>query len=119
MIGHDDIVKYIQGRLSSKFQVLANFGTEKRWNIRGVFPDVIVMSNDKRILFIIEVETEESIIGSAPQWRNYSNLSGTLYIVVPFAKLNEAKRLAAESGIKTKFGYYTILGNEIKVIYER
>ena len=118
---HDKVINFIANNLKTQFGVLANYGTDKKWHIGGVFPDVILQSlEDGKTMFIIEVETSESLTSNVPQWKNYANLNGTFYIIVPQDRLNDAKKLAVAAGVKGKFGFYNYNNNEVTgVTYER
>lgn len=116
---HDEVIKRITETQNTKFNVLANSSTEKKHTIQGLFPDVILMSKDAdKVAFIIEVETAESFNSSFFQWKMYSNLPYTFYVVVPTALLSQAKAMASISGLKIKFGHYTKNGSDITIQYE-
>ena len=119
---HDKVINFIRGTFATSpiYNVLVNLGTEKKWHIGGIFPDVIVtLKENNSIVFVIEVETGEGLAASIQQWKNYVNLPGTFYIIVPENRLNEAKSLSVVSGVKAKFGFYRYFNNEVtQVIYE-
>lgn len=119
---HDEVIESIRKGLSQNYTVYINPSSSKTFSVAGVYPDVVVCSkNENRALFIIEVETDESITaGAAFQWQKYSKLPYTFYIVVPEIKIQEAKLLAEQADIVAKFGYYNELpsGGGINVVYE-
>ena len=119
---HNEVINFIKETFTTSptYNVLVNFGVEKKWHIGGIFPDVIVtLKENNSIVFIIEVETNGNLVSSIQQWKNYINLPGTFYIVVPENKLNEVKSLAVVSGVKAKFGFYRYVNNKVtEVVYE-
>lgn len=106
------VVEHIKALLSDRFKVLCNVGIEQYY-IGALFPDVIVMDKaTDKILFAIEVKKNGQLSDRILQWKNLPSFPATLYIVVPEAELNNAKGIAAVSGLKAKFGYYTISSDD-------
>ncbi len=106
---HDWVVNIAGGRLdAAKYTVYMNPGSQKNTAVGGEYPDIIVTPRGlNTIQFIIEVETEASVNDSeATQWKLYSELGATFYILVPYSSLKAARSICARKAIRAKFGYY-------------
>lgn len=120
---HDRVVKYIESSLdSTKYDIHTNPGQEKNWHIRGQFPDILLTpKGSKSVQFVLEVETSDTITAEETrnQWKEYANLPGTFYLIVPKESLELAKIICAAQGIPAKFGYFTtnVRGEVIDVNY--
>jgi hypothetical protein len=69
---------------------------------------MLVPRGEKNSTIIIEVETEESVNDNHAdeQWKPYSKLGRTLYLLVPANSLEEAKRIYRRTEVVAKFGQY-------------
>ncbi len=121
---HDKVVEIASENLrrSNQFKVYANPGDSKNTRIGELYPDIIITpQNENRVLFIIEVETADSINANEAisQWKSYSNLGGTFYILVPIESKTLAQNLCNMYGIRAKFGTYFINNyNQLTINYE-
>ena len=73
------------------------------------YPDVIITPiNSNTVQFIIEVETIESVnaFEATSQWKPYSTLGGTFYLLVPTAARVLTESICRQYGIQAKFGTY-------------
>lgn len=100
---HDWVIRKIRekyGRIYSEVNI--NPGDEKNKDVKGLFPDVILV-NHGQIVGIIEVETRETIneefIG---KWKNFSELSNKLTLLVPKELQNAARDLVWKNGLVAK-----------------
>ncbi|SRR6266851_5409234 len=116
------VIKRIEADLSDRFRVIDNTGAEKLL-VAGQFPDVLLyrkmgpISND--LLFTLKVENGGELVDSLPQWKELASAPSTFYIVVPQNKLDEAKKLVSATGVKAKFAWYQVAGDDVvKVSYE-
>jgi hypothetical protein len=108
---HDWIVQTAAARLdATKYSVYINPGAQKNTAVGGEYPDIIVTPRGSNaVQFIIEVETEGSVNDSeAEQWKSYSKLGATFYILVPYPSLQAARTICLRQGIRTRFAYYWI-----------
>jgi hypothetical protein len=84
-------------------------------DIKDRFPDIIVMDRDNNILFIEEVETENSISKRQRDrlWIRYAHLGYAFNLIVPRSKIEEAIKLT--NGLKiNKLYYYELINVEIQ-----
>lgn len=120
---HDRVISYIASTLDRvKYDIYTNPGQEQNWHIRGQFPDVLLTpKGSKSVQFVLEVETSDTITAeeARTQWKEYANLPGTFYLIVPRESLALAKIICAAQGIPAKFGYFTTnpMGAVISVNY--
>ena len=106
---HDRVIRQLQKDLSRrKMDVSINPGAEQNVPVgsgaRKEFPDVVLFSPDKsrKLLGIIEVETGESVnhLEVMAQWAHYARLKAPVYLYVPMASVDVARRLAADHKIQ-------------------
>lgn len=111
---HDRVINYIQKHLDSlKYDIYTNPGSEQNWHIRDQFPDVIVApKGSKSVQFVLEVETGDTVTAdeARTQWKEYTKLPGTFYLIVPQGSLELAQNICSALGISAKFGYFVIDG---------
>lgn len=118
---HDKLIQAAYDGLDkTNHDVYANYNQQKNTSINGQFPDIIVtLKNDKNVKFIIEVETENSItINETKQWKVYSELCETFYLLVPFSLKTKAELLCVQNGIKARFGTYKVSRLGYQISYE-
>lgn len=117
-----NIIGAIRHDLSDRFRVIDNTGLDRKI-VSGMLPDVLLMrqeppKNDD-ILFIMRIEGKDNLIDSVAEWKEMDKASVSSYIVVPEAKINEAKKLASAVGIFARFASYTLdHNNKASVTYE-
>ncbi|MCC6404843.1 MAG: hypothetical protein IT405_00430 [Candidatus Yanofskybacteria bacterium] len=113
------IIASILAKFKDRFRVFDNTGEAKEV-VAGQFPDVIFKQRipppNNNILFVMKVETGDAFLKSIQEWQALSRGPGVLYIVVPKAKLDEAKILAAQVGARARFASYELDGSEVKEI---
>ena len=120
---HDKVIKFIEQdlsrRYSAKYKVLTNVRGSRDWHIGDLFPDIIILSRDNdAVLFIVEVETADSIADkeTVQQWKKYASLPGTFYAIVPNHELEKAKNLASLNDVKIRFGSYRYSDNNVTTV---
>jgi hypothetical protein len=117
------VAKYLIRTLSTRFSVVDNLSATDKKLIAAGYPDVIVYKKDSTadadMLFVMKIENGGELIDSLPQWKELTTTTSTFYIVVPIAKLPEAKKLAGAASIKAKFAWYEMASGEVtNVSYE-
>ena len=102
---HDQVVEASANTYrNGKRHVYTNPNGERNTPISDLYPDVIVQEG--RDIVIEEIETSSSVNErEKEQWRSYANIGCTFKLVVPRAKLAEARRLASGLRIDTIQGY--------------
>jgi len=119
---HDQVVRIAAGYLDqAKYVVYTNPDGEKNTKIGNSYPDVIVTNKgESKALFIIEVETQDSItaLEAINQWKEYQQLGGTFYLLVPRDSLQSAQQLCNAYSVRAKFGYYWVEDGQLKVHYD-
>lgn len=122
-INHDKVLEAACQYLDkSKYDVYSNPGSMKNTQVGNYWPDIIVTKKrDNNVLFIIEVETPDSVTDNEAknQWKDYSELGSTFYLLVPYESRNDAELLCRANKIKARFGTYSYNNNhEIVIKYE-
>lgn len=120
---HDRVVKAIKGSLNNKtYDVYINPGQEKNAGIGDNYPDVIMTDKGKNsVRFILEVEVASSVTQdeAEKQWKKYATeISATLYLVVPENSLEKAKKLCQNNNINARFATFTANGDNIKFKFD-
>lgn len=118
---HDNVIQAALNNLDKvNFTVYTNPNNQKNANINGHYPDIIITpKNDNTVKFTIEVETADSINSlEINQWRTFSQLSGTFYLLVPLSSKNLAELLCRQNNIKVRFGTYRIQNGRYHINYE-
>lgn len=118
---HDIVIQAAYNNLDKiNHKIYTNPNQQKNTSINGNYPDIIITPiNDNTVKFTIEVETADSINNTeVNQWRTYSQLGGTFYLLVPFASKNIAELLCRQNNIKARFGTYRIQNGRYIINYE-
>jgi hypothetical protein len=109
-IVHDTILSVAAEKLRKigRYEVYTNPGQEKKVDIAGFYPDIILTNKGSKIVrFIIEVETNSSVNEyEVDQWKKFAALGAIFYLLVPRSVLDTAKRLCIDRKVDVKFGYY-------------
>lgn len=94
-IEHDRIVAARTKQLGLLFRVLADPEITKNSPASGLYPDIIVIDDDHKIIYIEEVETESTVIKKSrnEQWAHYSRLRFPFNLIVPSTELLKARYL--------------------------
>jgi hypothetical protein len=106
---HDSIVQAAAERLdATKYTVYINPGQQKNTAVGSEYPDIVVTPKGSNVVqFIIEVETADSVNeNEAVQWKTYSQLGGTFYILVPHGSLQAARSICFRRAIAARFASY-------------
>jgi hypothetical protein len=116
------VIQKIKSDLSDRFRVLDNTGSDKKI-YSGQFPDVILFRKENSLnneaLFILKIENGSELVDSLSQWKELASAPSTFYIVVPRAKIDEAKKLVGATGIKARFAWYEVVSDQVtQIVYE-
>lgn len=106
---HDRIIEVAyEGLDKTNHDVYINPGIQKNIQVNNLYPDIIITKKgEKNVKFIIEVETQDSINqNEVPQWKEYSQLGGSFYLLVPKTMKDTAELLCRQNEIKARFGVY-------------
>lgn len=118
---HDSVIQAAYNNLDRiNHRIYTNPNQQKNTSISGQYPDIIITpAGDNTVKFIIEVETSDSInTNEVQQWRTYSQLGGTFYLLVPASSRELAERLCRQYGIKARFGTYRNQNGRIIINFE-
>jgi hypothetical protein len=118
---HDSVIQAAFNNLDKiNHRVYTNPNQQKNTSINEQYPDIIITpAGDNTVKFVIEVETSDSVNnGEVQQWKTYSQLGGTFYLLVPFASKSTAELLCRQNGIKARFGTYRIQNGRYIINYE-
>ena len=121
---HDRVIQVAATNLqrTGNYTVYTNPGTQHKTRIGNLYPDIILTPpNNNNVEFVIEVETSESVnaIEALNQWRAYSNLGGTFYLLVPVESRILAGNICLQYGIQAKFATWKIDHlNQLTINYE-
>ena len=114
---HDSVVKASANTYSYPDSVYITPDGEKNYEIRGQYPDVVVIksipTSSGRII-IEEIETEESITKAECdyQWKSYASLGCFFRLVVPKSRFADAQLLI--KGLKVDhLQWYTFQNGQI------
>jgi hypothetical protein len=117
---HEQVVAARVKQLKFLYRVLADPDIIRSDHTKGLYPDIIVMDEKNKVLFIEEIETEGSVTEKArnKRWINYSKLGYPFNLIVPKPQESKAKQLA--NGINIHKLYYyklTPIGIRFRQVY--
>jgi hypothetical protein len=118
---HDSVIQAAYNNLDKiNHRVYTNPNQQKNTSINGQYPDIIITpAGDNTVKFVIEVETSDSVnTNEVQQWKTYSQLGGTFYLLVPFASKALAELLCRQNGVKARFGTYRVQNGRYIINYE-
>ncbi len=119
---HDSIIRIAAENLTktAKYKVYTNPDGEHNTSLGNSYPDIILTPiGNNTVQFIVEVETADSINESeVSQWREYSAIGGTFYLLVPKEELSRTKQICALFSITAKFGYFSVENGNAIITYE-
>lgn len=118
---HDNIIQAAYNNLNKiNYRIYINPNQQKNASINGQYPDIIITpAGDNTVKFVIEVETSDSVnTNEVQQWKTYSQLGGTFYLLVPFASKALAELLCRQNGVKARFGTYRLQNGRYIINYE-
>jgi hypothetical protein len=119
---HDRIIRLLQAKYRRKFRVDMNPGDERAGSLSvgslTLFPDLILWDDSpKKPYAVVEVETGESVnhLEAMSQWANFAKSKSWLYLYVPAASVDAAKRLCTDHDITlTELTSYVVVGDQIR-----
>jgi hypothetical protein len=119
---HDLVIQTAYNSLDKiNHKVYINPNQEKNTSIDNIhYPDIIITElNNSNVKFIIEVETEDSVIESeVEQWKTYSKLCNSFYLLVPSNVRILAEQICVQNDIKVRFGTYRFENGNYLIKYE-
>lgn len=100
---HDWVIRKIYENYRRLYsEVNINPGDEKNYEVKGFYPDVVLV-NHGQIVGIIEVETRETITETnTDKWKDMSGLSNKLTLLVPKELQNTARDIVWKNGLVAK-----------------
>jgi hypothetical protein len=111
---HDWVIGKIREKYSRLYkEVHTNPGKEKKFELKGYYPDVVFV-NYGQVVLVAEVETQETINEEeAEEWKDLSNLGAQLVLVVPKEMQNAAREICWKKGIaaKIKIVFFEVILN--------
>jgi hypothetical protein len=122
---HDRVIRLLQTKFRRRFDVGINPGAERNSpvgaGIAAVFPDVVLVSQDRgrKVMAVIEVETVESVnnLEALAEWIPFGRLKFPFHLYVPAAMVEVAKRLCSDSSIPVaEIHTYHWVGDEMRFL---
>jgi hypothetical protein len=119
---HDRIIRLLQAKYRRKFRVEMNPGDERTGSVKvgplTLFPDLVLWDDAGRKPYaVVEVETSESVnhLEAMSQWANFVKSKSYLYLYVPAASVDAARRLVTDHDIElTELTSYMVVGDQIR-----
>ena len=120
MLVRPKVIEFIKIQHGDRFRVIDNTGEDKKV-VAGQFPDIIIMQKEPppntNTLFVLKIEEpEENLLDRIPEWQALGSTPSVLYIVIQKNKLDEAKKLASATGVRTRFAWYEMEGENVKQV---
>lgn len=119
---HDKVIEIAASNLRNNFTVYTNTAGNRNTSVGNQYPDIILTpKNSNTVNFIIEVETTDSVNAHEAynQWKDYSKLGGTFYLLVPRESRSLAETLCKKYEIPAKYATYWVdLNNYLQINYE-
>ena len=103
---HDQVVTARVKQLELLYRVFADPDIIRNEYPKGLYPDIIVLDKNNKVLFIEEIETESSVTEKArnERWIKYSKLGYPFNLIVP--KSQELKVSQLIKGLNLHKLYY-------------
>lgn len=121
MLKRTKILDRLRQDFSNRFRVIDNTGTDKKV-VGGEFPDVLLLQLEpppnNNILFVLKLDEADNLVDSLSEWKGLSSTPSVLYVIVPQNRLDEAKKFAAQTGVRAKFAWVEEKGEETVIHYE-
>jgi hypothetical protein len=104
---HDQVVAARAAQLRVLFRVLADPHITKNSPVSGLYPDIIVIDDEKKIIYIEKVETESTVTEDSrnEQWRRYAQLRYPFNLIVPDSQIIKAEHLIKGINVHTLLCY--------------
>ena len=104
---HDQVIRLLRTRLRRRSQIAVNLGDEVTplaLGARKLYPDLMLISNDRANLLhtIVEVETNESInhLEAMAEWVPYGRVRAMFHLYVPSGCSEKTQQLCKEKKIQ-------------------
>ena len=91
---------------------------ERKFPILDLYPDVIMTKKDtQEIDFIVEIITDNDTNKETlyKKWKPLSEMSPTLYLLVPKSKHKIIENWCVEEKMKVRFGTYEFKSNDVEL----
>lgn len=119
---HDKVIEIAAINLKKTYKVYTNPGTIRSTKVGELYPDIILTPTDSNsVSFIIEVETSDTVSAheAYTQWKDYSKIGGTFYLLVPTESRVLAETICKQYSIAAKFATYWVdQNNHLQINYE-
>lgn len=115
---HDRIIRLLQAKYKRKFEVAINPGNEQSAPVGGPppwFPDLVLQSERRKVLGVVEIETAESVnhLEAMSQWAAFARLGTAFHLYVPQSMIDVARRLCEDMQIPVaELWSYTVIGDQ-------
>jgi hypothetical protein len=115
---HDRIIRLLQAKYKRKFEVAINPGNEQSAPVGGPppwFPDLVLQSDRRKVLGVVEIETTESVnhLEAMSQWAAFARLGTAFHLYVPQSMIDVARRLCEDMQIPVaELWSYTVIGDQ-------
>ena len=99
---------------SSEYEIFTNKNGEKKKDVKGFYPDIVIIDKSGQILVIEEIETKDSVNVDEKnrQWEVFSELGAKKFILtVPKEKVHEAASLT--NGILCEIWFYEVKNRKL------
>lgn len=116
---HDRIIRLLQTKFRRRYEVGINPGAEQNAAAGGMYPDLVMLSQERghRLEAVVEVETGESVnhLEALAEWGTFGKLRAALHLYVPAGMVDVARRLCEENHIRVNeiWSYHTV-GDEVR-----
>jgi hypothetical protein len=115
---HDRIIRLLQAKYKRKFEVAINAGNVQSAPVGGPppwYPDLVLQSNRRKVLGVVEVETTESVnhLEAMAQWAAFARLGTAFHLYLPQSMIDVGRRLCEDMRIPVaELWSYTVIGDQ-------
>jgi len=115
---HDRIIRLLQAKYKRKFEVAINPGNEQSAPVGGPppwYPDLVLLSDRRKVLGVVEVETTESVnhLEAMSQWAAFARLGTAFHLYLPQSMIDVGRRLCEDMRIPVaELWSYAVIGDQ-------
>ena len=115
---HDRIIRLLQAKYKRKFEVAINPGNEQSAPVGGPppwYPDLVLLSDRRKVLGVVEVETTESVnhLEAMSQWAAFARLGTSFHLYLPQSMIDVGRRLCEDMRIPVaELWSYAVIGDQ-------
>jgi hypothetical protein len=111
---HDRVVIARVKQLELFYRVLADPDITRNSSAYGLYPDIIVIDPNNRVVCVEKVATESAMNEDSKneQWLRYSRLSYPFNLIIPYSQIKKARYLIRGLNIHKLF-YYLLFSVDI------